>query len=86
MNHHVIEFRPAARKALRHIVARDRARILKAIEGLADDPYPHGREKLSGGEGLWRIRVGDYRVIYTVVQKRLVVVVVMIGHRREIYR
>jgi mRNA interferase RelE/StbE len=86
MNRYVVEFRPAARKMLRNVVARDRARILKAIEALADDPYPHGREKLSGQEGLWRIRVGDYRVIYTVVQKRLLVVVVMIGHRREVYR
>jgi mRNA interferase RelE/StbE len=86
MNHYIIEFRTAARKALRRIVEHDRTRILKAIERLADDPYLHGREKLSGEEGLWRIRVGDYRVIYTVVQNRLVVVVVTIGHRREVYR
>jgi mRNA interferase RelE/StbE len=55
-------------------------------KGLAENPYPPGCKKLAGDEGFWRIRVGDYRVVYTVIQSKLVVLVVKIGHRREVYR
>lgn len=81
-----VEFRPSALKALRHIAPSNRARISKAIEALAENPYPADCKKLADAEGFWRIRTGDYRVIYTVIQKRLVVTVVKLGHRREVYR
>ena len=81
-----IEFRPSARKALRHIVPRDRVRISNAIQSLAENLYPPGCKKLSGEDEFWRILVGNYRVIYTVIRERLVVTVVKIGHRREVYR
>lgn len=80
-----IEFRPSARKALLELPASDRSRISKAIGRLSENPYPTGCKKLRGTD-FWRIRAGDYRVVYTVVQSLLVVVVVKIGHRREVYR
>lgn len=80
-----IEFRPSARKALGELPVSDRSRISKAIERLSKDPYGPGSKKLEGTE-FRRVRAGDYRVVYTVVQSALVVLVVKIGHRREVYR
>ncbi|WP_027942376.1 type II toxin-antitoxin system RelE/ParE family toxin [Amycolatopsis taiwanensis] len=57
-----------------------------AIELLADDPRPAGAKKLAGGEGEWRVRTGDYRVVYEIRDRVLVVLVVAVVHRREIYR
>jgi mRNA interferase RelE/StbE len=78
-----------ARDALRTIVKLDkpvRRRVQAAIDRLQTDPRPHGAIALQGLPGAYRIRVGDYRVIYTIDDGRLVVVVVDMGHRREIYR
>ncbi len=63
----------------------DSRRVLMAIKALADSPRPPGATKLRG-EDLWRIRVGDYRVVYAVEDQRLVVTIVRVGHRREVYR
>jgi mRNA interferase RelE/StbE len=80
-----IEFRPRARKALQGLDAKNKARIFAAIELLRLDPIPKSALRLSGTSD-YRIRVGDYRVIYTFKGERLVIVVIAIGHRREIYR
>jgi mRNA interferase RelE/StbE len=61
------------------------ARILDALEELKKQPRPPGCKKLRG-ENAWRIRIGDYRVIYEIHDKILQVIVVTIGHRREVYR
>jgi mRNA interferase RelE/StbE len=61
-------------------------RVDAAILGLADDPHPPGSKMLQGEAHLYRIRIGDYRVIYTVAVRRLVVLVVNVGNRRDIYR
>ncbi len=85
MTYH-IEVTSAARRdlaALSHDVLR---RIDAHIRALAEQPYPPGAQKLQGGEGLFRIRIGDYRLIYTVEHHRLVVLIVRVGHRRNIYR
>lgn len=79
-----IEVRPAALRALKHIDRKDQARIRGAIALLAVDPRPPGAKALRGRDGL-RIRVGDYRVIYTVEDGRLLVVVIALGHRRQVY-
>jgi len=60
-------------------------RIRDHIEALSENPRPHGVKKLKGYRDYWRIRVGDYRVIYTIQDDRLLVVVIRIGHRREVY-
>jgi mRNA interferase RelE/StbE len=61
-------------------------RILATIEGLAENPYPSGARKLEDGDGEMRIRVGDYRVIYEVHADALLVLVLKIGDRKEVYR
>ena len=73
-----------ARKQLSKISAPNFNRIIKAINDLAIDPRPPGYKKLTGRSG-YRIRIGDYRVIYTIEDKVLTVFVVEIGHRRNIY-
>ena len=79
-----VEVRPAAIRALRRLDPQMRPRIQGAIALLAQDPRPPGARKLRGRAGL-RIRVGDYRIIYTVEDDVLMVVVVTLGHRREVY-
>ena len=78
---------PSAARELETIEPRaDRQRIIRKLEALAANPRPVGVEKLAGVEGHYRIRQGDYRVIYRIEARRLIVVVVKIGHRREVYR
>ena len=83
---HKVLISPAARRDLKRIRGPERRRIAAAIDGLADDPRPHGAAKLVGEDQLYRVRVGDYRIIYTVEDDRLIVLVVRVGHRKEIYR
>ena len=77
---------PKAEKQLDELPTPLRRRITEAIEGLESKPRPHGVKKLTGAENLWRIRVGDFRIVYTIEDDRLIVLVVKIGHRRKIYR
>ncbi len=74
-----------AEKQLSKITPPHFSRIVKAIENLADDPRPDGYKKLTGRPG-YRIRIGDYRVIYTIEDKILTVFVIDIGHRKNIYK
>jgi mRNA interferase RelE/StbE len=75
----------SAVKELEALPAKDRRRMVPRIEGLASEPRPHGCEKLSGLEQ-YRVRQGDYRVVYGVDDEARVVIVVKIGHRRDVYR
>lgn len=84
MSTYHVELRPAAARALRKLDPQVRGRIQGAIALLAQDPRPPAARALQGRPGL-RVRVGDYRIIYTVQDAVLLVVVVMLGHRREIY-
>ena len=63
-----------------------RRRIVRRLEALEDNPRPRGVEKLAGVEELYRVRVGTYRIVYTIRDRELVVIVVRIGHRRDVYR
>ena len=76
----------SAAKALRKLDRQTARHILEALNALADDPRPPGCIKLQGGEGELRIRIGDYRVVYDVVDDELVVLILRVGHRREVYR
>lgn len=84
MSRYRIELRPAALKALRKIDPHDRKRVQGVIALLGEDPRPPGAIALQGRPGL-RVRVGSYRIIYTVDDGVLVVVVVTLGHRRDVY-
>lgn len=81
-----IEIKRLARKVLLALPQAYRSRIAEAIDALANDPRRPGTRKLAGSESLYRLRVGDYRVVYEIEDERLIVVVVKVGHRREVYR
>jgi mRNA interferase RelE/StbE len=79
-----IELRPAAVRALRKLDPQVARRVHAAIALLAEDPRPPASRPLRGRPA-WRVRVGDYRVIYTIEDDVLLVVVVTLGHRRDVY-
>lgn len=79
-----VELRPAAARQLRKLDPPAARRIQGAIALLANDPRPPASRPLTGRPG-WRVRVGDYRLLYTIHDDRLVIVMVTIGHRRDIY-
>ena len=64
---------------------KDRQRIVRRIEGLAEDPRPSGCQKLSG-QDRYRVRQGEYRIVYSVEDEDLIVYVVKVGHRKDVYR
>lgn len=80
-----VEFTTAAARQIKKLPRPHRDRILDAIDDLGDDPRPHGAKKLVGESSAWRIRIGDYRVIYDVLDDELIVLVVRAAHRREVY-
>jgi len=81
-----IEVKLRAVKALARIPNPHRRRIAKAISSLGRDPRPEGCRKLVGGDNAYRIRVGDYRIIYEIADRVLIVYVVRVGHRGDVYR
>ncbi|MDZ4672991.1 MAG: type II toxin-antitoxin system RelE/ParE family toxin [Gemmatimonadota bacterium] len=80
-----VRFKQSAAKELERIPFKDRRRIVHRIESLGTAPRPPGCEKLSGEEK-YRLRQGDYRILYAIVDQALIVTVVTIGHHRESYR
>ena len=80
-----LQIKASAAKEIEALPKKDRQRVVARIQGLATDPRPPGCEKLSGHEH-YRVRQGDYRILYTVHDADLLVVVIKIGHRREVYR
>jgi mRNA interferase RelE/StbE len=83
-----IEVLPGARRDLAGLPPGVRRRVATAIDALATEPRPHGSKRLVGraGEPVWRLRVGDYRVLYLIREATLLVLIVHVGHRRDVYR
>lgn len=81
-----IAFAPSAARQLRKLDPPARRRIQAAIELLAVDPRPPAATQLVGGAGEWRVRTGDYRIVYEIHDGRLLVLVLAVGHRRDISR
>lgn len=81
-----IIIKPTAEKSMDKIPLPDRRRIVDAIEELRSDPRPAGVVKLVGDENLWRIKIGNYRVVYEIHDDRLVVFVLRASHRKDVYR
>lgn len=86
MSSYRVEFTSAAAKELRKLDTGIRHRLLTGIAGLEGDPRPSGCKKLVGEDNAWRIRIGDYRVLYDIQDEVLVVTVVRVAHRRHVYQ
>lgn len=80
-----VEFTAAAARQVKKLPRPARDRVLEMVAVLAEDPRPYGAKKLVGEQTAWRIRIGDYRVIYDVFDAELTVTVVRAAHRREAY-
>ena len=85
MTRYRVEFTTAAAKEVRKLDPQLRRRILAGISDLERDPRPHGVRKLTGFDNAWRVRIGDYRVLYEVEDERVLVTVVRVAHRRDVY-
>jgi mRNA interferase RelE/StbE len=80
-----VRLAPAAVRQLRKRDPPGRRRVQAAIDLLAEDPRPPGARQLVGGAGEWRVRTGDFRIIYDIRDRELVVLVIKVGHRRDVY-
>ncbi len=85
MGRYRIVFRKSVTRDIRRIPDRDLRRILATIDSLSEDPRPTGVERLSGEER-YRVRQGDYRILYEIRDDEVIVVAVKVGHRKDIYR
>jgi mRNA interferase RelE/StbE len=81
-----VDFTPAARRQFRKLTPEIRKRLAVVIDGLATEPRPKGAIRLSGLQQAYRPRSGDHRIVYELHDDRLLVLVIRIGHRREVYR
>ena len=80
-----IQFSPAAARQLRKLDGRTQRRIQAVVELLAQEPRPAGAKKLVGGHGEWRVRTGNYRIIYEIEDGVLAGLILAVGYRREVY-
>ena len=80
-----VRLAPAAVRQLRKLDPPGRRRVQAAIDLLAEEPRPPGARQLVGGAGAWRVRTGDFRIIYDIRDGELLVLVIKVGHRRDVY-
>ena len=81
-----LEISATAEKQLKRLPRGDQQRVTNAILRLPAEPFPKGSRKLSGYDDVFRIRVGHYRVLYSVAEKKLIIIVLKVGHRKDVYR
>jgi mRNA interferase RelE/StbE len=81
-----IEWKKSTRKDLRKLPFSAADKIVETVEHLSQNPFPHGVEKLSGSEHAYRIRLGDYRIVYEVVTESKLVEIQRVRHRKDVYR
>ena len=86
MANYKIEITASAEKSLKKIPKKDLEKVVEAIQVLAISPFPSGCRKLKGEEDVYRVRQGNYRIIYEVIDNKLIVLVLKIGHRKDIYK
>ena len=75
-----------AERQLKRLPSEGRDRVVRAVRALADDPMPRGSRRLTGYDDVFRIRIGPYRVLYSIAASTLTILVLKIGHRRDVYR
>ena len=85
MANYKILIKPSAKKELEKLPKKDLQKIVVKIQDLSSDPRPIGSEKLSGDDK-YRLRQGNYRIVYSIEDEQLIIFVIKIGHRRDIYR
>jgi mRNA interferase RelE/StbE len=81
-----LRWRASTKKDLRSIPREDVSRIIDAVETLATEPLPQGSQKLAGSDHTYRIRVGDYRVVYELLRQAGLVEIQRVRHRKDVYR
>lgn len=81
-----VQFAASAARSFRKLESAVQHRLARAIDALAIDPRPHGAVKLADEDDLYRVRVSEYRVVYKIQDRQLIVLIVAVGHRRDIYR
>ena len=86
MENYKILISSSAEKSLKKIPKKDLSRIVLTISHLSNDPFPVGSRKLTGEDNVYRIRQGQYRVIYEVYKDKILVIVLKIGHRKDVYK
>ncbi len=86
MTSYKIEWKRSATKELKKLPKETIPRVLRAIEQLAQNPRPVGVRKIVGAEHNYRIRVGNYRIVYSIVESAFVIEIIRVGHRKDIYR
>jgi mRNA interferase RelE/StbE len=85
MGSYSVEWKRSAAKELKDLPRDVVLRVLSKVEGLSEDPYPSGVKKLVGAEHTYRVRVGDYRIVYSIWSSKLLIEIVRVGHRKEVY-
>jgi mRNA interferase RelE/StbE len=83
---YAIQFRPGVDRDMQRLPYAVRQRVDRSILKLSENPRPVGCQKLSGADDLWRVRVGDYRIVYEIDDRSHVVELQIVAHRREVYR
>jgi mRNA interferase RelE/StbE len=86
MARYSIDISQSAERQLRKLPREDQYRVVKAMLALADEPHPEGSRKLTGYDDVYRIRVGQNRILYSVEDKRLIIIILKIGQRKDVYR
>ncbi|MBW4650259.1 MAG: type II toxin-antitoxin system RelE/ParE family toxin [Kastovskya adunca ATA6-11-RM4] len=81
-----VEIAPAAQRQIRKLTTDVQQKIIQRLEALAVDPYPAGVVKMRGEQSLYRVRLGDYRIIYEIQDEELLILVLKVGHRRDVYK
>ena len=81
-----VQWRNSTKKDLRRLPPHEVSRIVAEVANLAEEPLPHGSEKLSGSEHTYRLRVGDYRVVYELLRDAGTVEIQRVRHRKDVYR
>jgi len=85
-NEYNVEWKRSATKELRQLPGEVVSRVLRVVEGLRTTPFPSGVRKLTGAEHTYRIREGSYRIVYSLYASRLVIEIIRVGHRKDVYK
>jgi len=83
---YIVQLAPAVKRQIRKLERSIQERVVRRLDLLEKDPRPAGVEKMEGDESTYRIRMGEHRIVYEIRDKVLVVLVLKVGHRREVYR